>query len=231
MNPRLKNTFDFDYEGWQSYDYEASVRAGHEVFRPVTWTPTGGARDSGHVWTDDTRWTVDTPEQPRSILALVMYRCWLSRGPVDLRGATVSVFLRGDGLDLKGGSCCFWAWNLRSGTRWHMSRRPLPISPDAWADRPVEFRVENDAALWHRSWAIRFPEFGPLDRVLAEADSFGFSFLGFAEKVTGRLRMDEFEIRPPRARSGHDRQGAVCAPAGGRPLGGPPEHAGRPGVR
>ena len=36
--------------------------------------------------------------------------------PLDLRGAEVSVYLRGDDLDLKGAKCYFWA--LAGGTRW-----------------------------------------------------------------------------------------------------------------
>jgi len=118
------------------------------------------ARNTGYVWSDDSRWNIDTPETPHSILALIMYHNWVNRRAADLRNATLSVYLRGDHLDLKGGQCFFWAWNLRTGTRWHYSKQSLVISRGKRADQPNVVMLKNDESLWHRSWAIRYPEYG-----------------------------------------------------------------------
>ena len=65
-NDRLRHTFDHDYEMWQTYDYTACLDTDHDVYRPPAWEARGGVRGSGYIWTDDTRWTIDTPETPRS---------------------------------------------------------------------------------------------------------------------------------------------------------------------
>src|SRR5437762_298387 len=124
----MKSTFDDGAEGWQIYDYAASIAAGpgENVFRPVTWETMGGVNKSGYIWADDSRWTIDTPEAPHSLLALILYRRWIGDGELDLRNAKVSVFLRGDQLDLEGANCFFWV--SKSGVRWHYASRPLEIS-------------------------------------------------------------------------------------------------------
>ena len=196
-DPRLSCSFDYDAEMWQVYDYAQSVRAGgRDVYWAPTWEPRGGVRGSGYIWADDARWSIDTPEQPHSVLALMTWRQWVLRGPVDLRGAQLAVYLRGDNLDLKGGACYFWALSLRHSTRWHFSGRPLPIARGAWSASPATVTLDVDESLWHRSWAQRAPAFGALAEVLAECDSYGFSFVGFAEKPTGRFCLDEFSLKP-----------------------------------
>jgi hypothetical protein len=133
------------------------------------------------------------PENPVSILPLIFYQRWVNADPLDLRGAEVSVYLRGDGLQLHGAKCYFWI--LADGTRWHYTGHPLAISDGQWAAEPNRFTLHNDEALWHRSWAGDPRNPWPLDRVLAQVESYGFSFVGFAREVSGRLCMDEFEIR------------------------------------
>ena len=190
----VRNGFDAGPEGWQVYDYNGGVAGGGNVFHPVTWEKAGGVHDSGYVWGDDSRWRIDTPEDPHSILAFILYRSWVKEPALDLRGAEVSVYLRGDRLDLKGGRCLFWAFNQKKGTRWHYRSQPLKIHPGGWGDKQT-FVLKNDEKLWHRSWS-RFPDKpAGLDEVLRECDSYGFSFVGFSEKVTGRFAMDELEIR------------------------------------
>ena len=196
MDNRLKNSFDYDTEGWQVYDYAKSIEAGRDVYWSVTWKETGGVNNSGYIWADDSRWTIDTPEHPRSILALIIWRPWVLRGAVDMRDGKISVYLRGDDLDLKGADCLFWVFSRKYGTRWHYRGNPLPIARGRWPDRPITFTLKNDESLWHRSWAIHCPNYGSLDEVLAQCDSYGFSFVGFSEKVTGKFAMDEFEIKP-----------------------------------
>ena len=78
----------------------------HGVHRPK-----GGVKDSGYVWTDNTRWTADTPEKPLSILPLIFYRKWMNLDPIDLRNAEVSLYLRGDELKLWEAKASRWVMN------------------------------------------------------------------------------------------------------------------------
>jgi len=104
----LRNNFVRGPEGWCSYDYHASVVARRNVFILATWEKEGGVDNSGYVWVDHARWSADTPEKPLSILPLIFYRGWVNADPIDLRGAEVSVYLRGDDLQLDGAQCFFW---------------------------------------------------------------------------------------------------------------------------
>ena len=70
----MKNTFDFGPEAWCSYDYHASIVAnGNNIFILTTHAKTGGVNNSGYVWTDEKRWSTDTPEIPMSILPFIFY--------------------------------------------------------------------------------------------------------------------------------------------------------------
>jgi hypothetical protein len=189
----LLNSFNSDREGWQAYDYNGGIAGGGNVFYPLNWVPSGGVNNSGHVWADDSQWRIDTPENPNSILAFIIYRSWIKAPALDLRDAEVSVFLRGDGLDLKGGQCYFWALDHEIGTRWHYTAQPLTVTQGKWG-KPLEFRLKNQESRWHRSWARTPSRPASLDEVLRSCDSYGFSFLNFSEEVTGRLSMDELRI-------------------------------------
>lgn len=190
----IASTFDEGREGWQIYDYNGGIKGGGNVFFPATWEKTGGVKDSGYIWADDSRWRIDTPENPHSILAFILYRAWVKEGPLDLRDAELAVHLRGDKLDLKEAQCLFWVLNNRIGTRWHLKASPLTIHADKWGERQT-IVLKNDPVLWHRSWSRNPNEPGTLDDVLGVADSYGFSFVGFKEKVTGKFAMDELEFR------------------------------------
>jgi len=193
----LKNTFAKSPEGWCSYDYHASIVAGGQnIFILATWEGEGGVGGSGHIWVDHTRWSADTPEKPLSILPLLFYRSWVNEDPIDLRNADVSVYLRGDDLQLHGAQCLFWVHGV--GGRWHLNSRPLAISEGQWSPEPLRFSLPNDESLWHHSWP-RDPERSkPLAEVLGDAHSYGFSFVGFSSEVDGRLCMSEFEITLPK---------------------------------
>ena len=119
----IKNTFAKGPEGWCSYEYHASVIAKSEIFVMATQTREGGVGNSAFIFTDHTRWSADTPEKPISILAYIYYLRWTDRDPMDLRGAEVSVYLRGDNLQLSGAKCYFWVNS--PGVRWHLTSRPL----------------------------------------------------------------------------------------------------------
>ncbi len=192
----LRNRFDSGPEGWCSYDYHASIVAGgSNISILTTWEKDGGAGNSGYVWVDHTRWSADTPEKPLSILPLLFYRRWINAGPIDLRDAEVSVYLRGDGLGLDGAECLFWIHG--AGTRWHCTTSPLDISDGCWHSDPNRIDLGTDEDLWHRSWSADPQNPTPLALLLGQVESYGFSFVGFSSEVTGRLCMDEFEISRP----------------------------------
>jgi hypothetical protein len=192
---RIRNTFAKGPEGWCSYDYHASiVSGGRNIFILTTWEGKGGVDDSGYVWTDHTRWSADTPEQPLSILSLLFYRSWVNEDPIDLREAEVSVYLRGDHLQLDGAQCLFWVHGT-SG-RWHLNSRPLAISEGEWAAEPLRFALSNDEALWHHSWPRDSKNPSRLEEILRAVHSYGFSFIGFSSEVSGRLCMSRFEMVP-----------------------------------
>ena len=191
--PAVRNTFTQGPEGWCSYDYHASmVDGGRNVFILTTWESRGGPGDAGYVWADHARWSADTPEKPLSILPLLFYPSWVNQDPMDLRAAEVSVYLRGDHLQLDGAQCLFWVHS--GGGRWHLSSQPLTITDGAWAADALRFALTHDEALWHHSWP-RDENSGSLDEVLGNALSYGFSFVGFSSEVTGRLSMSQFEIK------------------------------------
>ena len=188
----IKNTFAKGPEGWCSYEYHASVIAKSEIFVLATQAREGGVGNSAFIYTDHTRWSADTPEKPISILAYIYYLRWTDRDPMDLRGAEVSVYLRGDNLQLSGAKCYFWVNS--PGVRWHLTSRPLNVTEGHWAKEPNRFTLVNDEGQWHNSWAGVPPRIQSLDSMLSHAHSYGFSFVGYSSEVTGRFSMDEFEI-------------------------------------
>ena len=190
----VRNSFNIGPDGWCSYDYHGSIVAdGHNIFVLATWEETGGVNNSGYVWVDHRRWSADTPEKPLSILPLLFYRNWINADPIDLRDAEVSVYLRGDDLQLDGASCFFWIHG--DHTRWHYTSHPLSISDGDWASNPLRFSLRADDKLWHHSWSLDPGNPTPLGVLLGRVESYGFSFVGFSAEVRGRLSIDELEIR------------------------------------
>jgi hypothetical protein len=190
----VRNRFEKGPEGWCSYEYHWSIVAkGRNIFILTTWEPKGGVNDSGYIWCDETRWSADTPESPVSLLPFITYVNWSDRDPLDLREAEVSVYLRGDGLQLFGARCYFWV--VAPFCRWHLASRPLTISEGAWAAEPNRFSLRNDESLWHRSWSLDPARPPALDSVLGHAVSYGFSLVGFGQEPRGKFSMDEFELR------------------------------------
>jgi hypothetical protein len=189
----IRNDFSRGPEGWCSYDYHASMVSGKQnVFILTTRSPTGGVDDGAYVWTDHTRWSADTPEQPLSILPLLHYRGWVDEDPLDLREAEMSVYLKGDELIRDGAECLFWAH--ASGTRWHLRDQPLVIGDGEWTPEPNRVRLTTEESRWHNSWSSGSEGPEPLESVLAGAVSYGFSFVGFSSEVMGRLSMARFRI-------------------------------------
>ena len=189
----IKNQFDENREGWQIYDFHGGKPGCGNVFFPATWEHTGGVANSGYIWADDSRWRVDTPETPHSILPFIIYRQWVDGKALDIRGAKVSLYLRGDNLHLQGAKCLFWALNHSAGTRYHFTGKTLKVNAGEWGERQT-IVFKNDENLWHKSWSRNPDKPASLDDVLRECDSYGLSFVGFTCEVTGRLAMDEFVI-------------------------------------
>ncbi len=211
----LESSFENGPEGWYIYDYNGGIASGGNSFYPVTWEKTGGVTNSGHIWADDSRWRIDTPESPQIIFPFILYRNlklilpelkilyrdWgngdvpfkvttFGRGELDLRNAKVSVYLRGDGLDLKGAKCFFWAFN---GTRWVYTGHPLQIQQGSWGPKQT-FTLTNEESLWQRTWSATPTSPANLDQALKGSFCHGFCFLGFSNEVTGTISMDQLEI-------------------------------------
>ena len=190
----IRNSFDQNTEGWCSYDYHWSIVAkGRNIFIMPAWERTGGVNNSGYIWCDEIQWSADTPESPVSVLPFLTYCHWTGREPLDLRGAEVSVYLRGDGLQLHGAPCYFWVHG--AGGRWHFVSHPLTITEGEWAATPNVFTLPNDESRWHRSWSSDPSNPPALSDLLTQAHSYGFSFVGFGQEPRGKFCMDEFAIR------------------------------------
>ena len=241
MNKDLPHyEFMYDSSSWSTYDFEFQDRFNrcsyvdqttkrrtiypearyreNDVFAGTEWpkifhSTDGGVNGCGHIWTDDFNWTIDAPETPNSILALVCLDsanlqksndlCKKETHPAtyDFRGKTLTVYLstavtQGLSLDLKGGKCQFWIYTslFNAGTRFH-HRQPLNIPINDWGSNKVV--LENQEAKWRRSWPS--PDTydiacATLDECLGNVVNFGISFVDFRGKVTGILKMSEFKI-------------------------------------
>lgn len=194
---RPNETFDDGNAFWWSYLYDDSFSG--NIFYPTTWHTKGGAENSGFISTDHSRWAIDSPENPDSVLALLTYRNWTRSEPIDLRGATVSLQLRGDMLNLKGGAIYFWVLDNETRMRWHYVAEPLTFVEGAWGPA-VSITLTNNPDLWHNSWDSPPQGAAPgnLNDVLASVDSYGISFVGFptGDEPTGRLSLDNLSITP-----------------------------------
>jgi len=180
---------------WAAYDYSAGMPGGANVFYPASHEPTGGAEQGGHIWADDSRWRIDTPENPHSILALLTYPKWIIPGKtMDIHPCEVSFYLRGDDLDLKGGQAFFWV--LDATGRYHKRNHPLNIGNGCWGAKN-SITIGSVADGWHHSWGPTYPlppMSGPDFNTIY---SWGISFTDFPEgvKPTGIIRMSDFVIK------------------------------------
>src|SRR5690606_3638234 len=101
-----QQSFSNGSDRWKPYDYDGGLYGNGNVFFPASWSESGGADGGGFIFADDSRWQIDTPESPHSILALLTYPSWVdSSSPtsLDLTDTVVEFFLRGDDLALNGG--------------------------------------------------------------------------------------------------------------------------------
>ncbi len=183
---------------WRSYEY---IGPG-DVFHPVHYEADGGPDNQPYIWADDTMWSIDTPESPHSILPLLFYIINMPAPPLDLIGSKIQLQLRGDKLDLKGGTCLFWiVSSFPHSNRWHLTASPLSIGQDKW-EEPDSITITDTPGHWHNSFCREQTYKPTLDKALKMTTSFGISFVNFKEKVTGRLSLGKFCIkslskRPP----------------------------------
>jgi len=108
MSLIVNNTFDNFFEYWFTYDYERDKNQ-KNPFVPVTWEDYDGVNNSGHIWTDDNRWTIDALENPVSIIPLIHYRgeeicdkgiTYYHTNTVDFTNVTISFYLKKENLNL-----------------------------------------------------------------------------------------------------------------------------------
>ena len=125
-------------------------------------------------------------------MPLIFYRSWINKPYVNLEYAEVSVYLRGDNLQLDGAECYFWI--LYNETRWHYKEIPLKFGEDKWLDKPQSFLISSDGSKWNNSWTKLGNGPEPLSSVVRNCESYGFSFVGFKQGVRGRFAIDEFII-------------------------------------
>jgi len=176
---------------WHSYAY---LGIGSHEYHLCRYSKSGGYENAPYVTADDSLWTIDTPESPRSILALIIPSTLETKvPPLDLRNTTISFSLRGDNLKLYGATCYFWVVTfLPLSTRWHYVTQPLTVPEGSWSDIQ-SLTLRNDEKLWHCSFSLANPRTS-LNDTLEVCMSFGFSFVGFSEKVTGKFSLSEFTI-------------------------------------
>jgi hypothetical protein len=175
---------------WHSYAYLGTT---HE-YRACRKSENGGWNNGAYVTADDSLWTIDTPESPQSILALMIpSTLMLKSPPLDLRYTAVSFSLRGDNLQLYGASCYFWVVSfVPTSTRWHYTSQPLIVPEGKWSElQTLVLSPKEDA--WHCSFSLQQPR-TPLNDVLGLCMSFGISFMGFSEKVSGNISLSDFTI-------------------------------------
>lgn len=183
-------------DGWHAYDYRAgaNIRPAVNMHNPAVPLPGGAVR------VDDSMWSIDDPESPKSVLALMRYDEWTvrdgrlatTRNPGDdLRGSCVRFKLRG-AVDLHGGHLTFWVMSPAVGQRWHT---PLPLSAVTSGWQQVEIRPSE--VNWRRSWSWNGPKAKPeLDIALGAAGSYGIGIVGFGDEQepAGWLEMRNFRV-------------------------------------
>lgn len=150
---------------------------------------------------DDAGWRIDPPETPDSVLALLRYQEWAgdpesptttTNNPINLLGATISMELRGTGLDLKGGHASLWV--VKAGQRWHYTADLPIIAEGEWTPFTMTVALEPTLDDWHNSWSV---DPVTLSGTLGAAHSYGIAFVGFSEEPTGQLDMRNWIIDRP----------------------------------
>jgi hypothetical protein len=178
------------HDYWSAYPYNAGMPHWGNVFYPATHF------SDGYIVTDASRWAIDTPEDPDSVLAMLTYPSWIDPAltTMNLGGSVVSFDLMGLDLNLRGGHAFFW---VVAGSpqgidaRWYKKVDPLVIGDGVWGARNlVTVDVWPD---WTKSWDGGYGVTAPyFDKV----KSWGIGFVGFPEgdMPSGALALRDFKI-------------------------------------
>ena len=176
---------------WSVYYYQPQ-----HIFYPVTHSLTGGAEGGGFISADDSRWTIDTPETPDSVLAFLTYTRWHVPAlfDVNIHQKDVSFYLRSRGADLKGATAYFWLF-LQGWTgggnpgRWYKTSVPLSIGTGEWGSKNT-INIASYGDGWTKSFPVEITDYPMFDVVY----SWGIGLRGFSEKPTGILDLSNFKI-------------------------------------
>lgn len=182
--PRASINTDFhDWNNqWVSYGYD--VNNHFNTFYPYSMGHNYG-------WVDDSRWGLDTPEYPQSVLFAMNYMRWISDGKykyIDLSNTTMTVDLDLSGVDLKGGKVDFWvvAADKHGHGRYHDFAQPLH---DGHNEIKLKFRY------FENSWLDGNRARGSVILDPTKIESWGFSFTGFESVPTGVVKMTNFKLK------------------------------------
>lgn len=172
---------------WAVYDYFDGVHPDN-IYYPATWVSTGGSDGGGYILADDSRWRIDTPEDPDVLFPLAIRSEWVDPRYLALNfdGFSVDFNLKGEALDLLGGQAYLYIFDAHG--RVVKFDQPLSIGNGQWAHNRVVIDSLNDDA-----WDVTFlPHPGLIDGSLVH--SWGITFAGFSGEPTGVLALDEFSI-------------------------------------
>jgi hypothetical protein len=203
-----------DFEAWNErwVTYQDAFGYGN-VFFPMSHERAGGVDGGGYVWTSASRWALDPPEEPDSILVALVYWKWLFPPAwragkeelgtfVNLSRTTLEVSLRGHDLRLGNAQVTFWV--LCDGARWHL-KQPLQVADDRWVRN--EIALPTDPSAWDLSWSR---DEHPARLNLARVESVGFAFRGFQkdELASGVFDMDALRLtrQPAQGLAAHSGQ-------------------------
>lgn len=190
---------EFDEWNGRWATYQDAYGRGN-VFFPMSHSAIGGSDGNGFIWTDDSRWIIDPPEQPNSVLISLLYWRWLFSpeyagrhefaSVVDLSDTILEVDLRGHELGMRQSKLTFWI--LCGGARWHLASQSLVAGASNWHRNRVE--LPADPAAWSLSWARGGEQ---VSFCIDKVESFGFALRGFGrdETPSGRLDIDRFVLR------------------------------------
>jgi hypothetical protein len=208
-DPRSSKIIESNFTTWNNHwmSYMDSYGYGN-VFYPFSHKKISANNNENYIWVDDSRWTIDYPEQPNSILVGLIYFRWMFPKEwknntglgdfFDLRDVEISVSLRGKNLDL--GGAVVTVWILCNGKRYHFQDKFLDINNYFWTENKIKFNNNQDS--WHMSWSRdRKSLYKNLEHMenqyicLDKVESIGFAFRGFeSKKVKGIFQMKEFSI-------------------------------------
>lgn len=197
------NDFASDNQQWCSYDYDGGEPGSGNWFYPASWRADGGPDGGPHIFTDDSRWRIDTPENPPSVLALMLH-WWNGPGPPawgspwsfqNWAYCVVDLYVRVDtGFNAFGGYMYLWCldnsgrWYRRKGSAAIVNRIPLN---ETWTN--VRIPVGPYNTNWEQSFDSSLGVNPTLRRPQAIVQ-FGLGIIGFSQKPEGVLRLAKFKV-------------------------------------